>query len=46
MLPVWGVIFGGAYFRNFTVIGARCKKGPQMLSRICADCNNKLQLLF
>ena len=30
MLPVWG-----AYFRNFTVIGARFKKGPQMLSRIC-----------
>ena len=42
-LHLEGLIHGGAYFRNFTVIGARCKKGPQMLKRICADhnCNFK-----
>ena len=50
MLSVWGglylegLIHEGAYFRNFTVIGARCQKGPQMLQRICADGNNKSQL--
>ena len=38
-----GLIHGGAYFRNFTVIGASFIKEPQMLKRICADCNNKSQ---
>ena len=36
----WGLIFGGAYFRNFTVFNKKCS-GSSQLSMQCLSKKNK-----